>query len=94
MSTAENALREDLSVFETIEDTVDLVDAELSGDNEYVAMGAEPVDRVKALLGKLDAVRRSELGGYRVANAAKTTSYKFVGSVESIFGNLPKPVEW
>ena len=82
MSTAENALREDLSVFETIEDTVDLVDAELSGDNEYVAMGAEPVDRVKALLGKLDAVRRSDQRGSDISDHAIKLSRRFTGQLE------------
>ena len=51
---------EDLSVFETIETTVGLVDSHLRGDNEYDSLGADPVDRVKALLGKLDSVRRSK----------------------------------
>ena len=42
-------------------------------------MGKTSVDRVKALLGKLDSVRRSEQGGYKVSDAARATSHKFVG---------------
>ena len=94
LSAAENDLREDLSIFETIEKTVAIVDSQLRGDDEYDAMGATPVDRVKTLLAKLDAVRRSELGRHQVANPAKMTSHKFMGSVEKVFKNLPKPLEW
>ena len=71
LSATENRLREDLSIFETIEETVAIVDSQLSGDDEYDAMGPTPVDRVKTLLAKLDAVRRRKLGGYQVADAAK-----------------------
>ena len=71
-----------------------MVDAEPADDPEYVSMGPDSVDRAKALLGKLDAVRRSERGGYQVANAAKMTSRKFTGSVKTIFTNLPKSLEW
>ncbi len=57
-------------------------------------MGKNPTDRVKILLGKLDSVRRSKELGYEVATQARLTSHKFVGSVEKIFKNLPKPLEW
>jgi hypothetical protein len=49
---------------------------------------------VKTLLGKLDSVRRSKELGYEVATQARLTSHKFMGSVEKIFKNLPKPLEW
>ena len=39
LSTTENAQREDLTVFETIEATVAMGDGELYGDEEYVSMG-------------------------------------------------------
>ena len=55
--------------------------------------GKTPAERVKILLGKLDSVRSKELG-YEVATQARLTSHKFVGSVEKIFKNLPKPLEW
>ena len=63
-SAVENIQREDLTVFETIEAIVKLVDAELIGDKEYGSMGKNPVDRVKTLLDRLDSVRRSEQRGY------------------------------
>jgi len=62
--------------------------------NPKRAMGKSPSHRVKALLGKLDSVRRSEEGGYEVSTQAKLTSHKFMGSVEEIFKNLPNPMKW
>ncbi|MEE8399005.1 MAG: ParB/RepB/Spo0J family partition protein [Desulfobacterales bacterium] len=94
LSATENIQREDLTVFETIEATVRLVDAELIDVPEYVSMGPDPVDRVKTLLSRLDAVRRSEQRGNRVADTAKLTSHRFVGHVEKLFKNLPKSLEW
>ena len=94
ISAAENIQREDLTVFETIEAIVKLVDAELIGDKEYGSMGKNPVDRVKTLLDRLDSVRRSEQRGYEISDQAKMTSHKFVGRVQQIFKNLPKPLEW
>ena len=58
------------------------------------SMGKTPAGRVKTLLGKLDSVRRSKELGYEVATQARLTSHKFMGSVEKIFKNLPKPLEW
>jgi len=94
ISAAENLQREDLSSIETIEAIVEIVDAELIEDTQYASMGRKPADRVKTLLGKLDSVRRSEGLGYEVASEAKLTSNKFIGSVQEIFKNLPKPVKW
>ena len=73
---------------------MEIVDAELIEDTQYASMGKKPADRVKTLLGKLDSVRRSEELGYEVASEAKLTSNKFIGSVQEIFKNLPKPMEW
>ena len=94
ISAAENLQREDLSAIETIEGIVEIVDAELIQDKEYAAMGKSPADRVKTLLGKIDSVRRSRERGFNPAKEAKQTSHKFVGRVEKIFKNLPKPLEW
>ena len=58
---------------------VESIDAELIGNKGYGSMGKNPV---KALLDKLDSVRRSEKGGYKVSDAARETSHKFVGSVQ------------
>jgi len=94
ISAAENLQREDLSAIEAIEAIVEIVDAELMEDKEYASMGKNPADRVKTLLRKLDSVRRSKELGYEVGTQARLTSHKFVGSVEQIFKNLPKSLEW
>ena len=94
LSTTENLLREDLSVFETIEGIVNYVDAQLSDDGEYASMGADSVARVKTLLGKLDSVRSSRERGSNVVSLAKKLFHKFMEQVEEIFKNLPKPLEW
>ncbi len=94
ISAAENLQREDLSAIETIEAIVEIVDAELIEDIEYLSMGKTPADRVKTLLGKLDSVRRSKELGYEVGTQARLTSHKFVGSGEQIFKNVPKSLEW
>ena len=39
-------------------------------------------------------LRRSKELGYEAATQDRLTSHKFVGSVEKIFKNLPKPLEW
>jgi ParB/RepB/Spo0J family partition protein len=93
-SATENIQREDLTVFEAIEAIVKLVDAELIEHREYASMGKNPVDRVKTLLDRLDSVRRSEQRGYEISDQTKMTSHKFVGRVQQIFKNLPKPLEW
>ena len=94
MSAAENVQREDLSAIETIEGTVEILDAELSDDKEYASTGKNPADRVKTLLGKLDTVRRGKERGFNVTNEIRRTSGKFAGRVLKIFKNLPKPLEW
>ena len=73
---------------------VEIVDAELIKDQEYGSMGKNPVDRVKTLLGKLDSMRRNQERGYDVSEEIRHTSNKFVGRVEKIFKNMPKPMEW
>ncbi len=57
-------------------------------------MGKTPADRVKALLGQLDSVRRSQIRGSEVSGHTKALSRKFAGQVAKIFKNLPKPLEW
>jgi hypothetical protein len=94
ISAAENMQREDLSAIETIEAIVEIVDAELIQDEKYAGMGKTPADRVKALLGQLDSVRRSQIRGSEVCGHTKALSHKFVGQVEKIFKSLPKPLEW
>ncbi len=94
ISAAENLQREDLSAIETIEGTVEMVDAELIEDREYASMGKKPANRVKELLGKLDSMRRNKVRGYRANEEIRHTSHKFMGRVEKIFNNLPKSLEW
>ena len=93
MCAAENLQRENLSVIETIEVIVDLIDAEL-GDDEYKLMGDKSLDRVKKLLGKMDTLRRNEERNYTSGDITKHTSHKFMGRVENIFKNLPKSLKW
>ena len=81
-------------MIETIEAVVEIVDAELGEDIQYLSMGKNPAERVKTLLGKLDSVRRSKERGYNVSEKIRHTSNKFVGRVENIFANLPKALEW
>ncbi|MBW2544343.1 MAG: ParB/RepB/Spo0J family partition protein, partial [Deltaproteobacteria bacterium] len=94
LSAAENLQREDLTLFETIEAIVEIVDADLIDNREYVSMGKSSVDRVETLLSKLDGIRRSEQRGSEISDNAVNLSHKFAGQVEKIFKNLPKPLEW
>ena len=94
ISATENIQREDLSAIEMIEAVVGIVDDELSQDKEYASMGKKPADRVKALLGKLDSMRRGKVRGFNVTNDIRRTSRKFAGRVIKIFKNLPKSLEW
>ncbi len=74
---------------------VDLIEyAELIEDKEYGSMGKKPADRVKTLLGKLDTIRRSKGRGSTFTYETGRLSNKFIGQVEKIFNNLPKPLEW
>jgi len=57
-------------------------------------MGNKPAGRVKTLLGKLDSITCSKERRYNVSDEIRHTSNKFVGRVENIFANLPKPLEW
>ena len=94
MSAAENLQREDLSAIETIEAIVEIVDAELMQDKEYAAMGDNPADRVKKLLGKLHSIESSKYRGSQVSNKSKLLLNKFIQQVDQIFKNLPNPMEW
>ena len=94
ISAAENIQREDLSAIETIEGIVEIVDAELIQDKEYLSMGDKPADRVKTLLGKLHSIENSKSRGSEVSKKSKLLLNKFVQQVARIFKNLPKPLEW
>ena len=94
ISAEENLQREDLSAIETIEGIVEMVDAELIVDKEYASLGKKPAGRVKALLGQLDSIRRSQSRGSEISSSSKALSGKFAVQVEKIFKNLPKSLEW
>jgi len=81
-------------VIETIEAIVEIVDAELIEDQEYAAMGKNPADRVKALLGRLHSITISKKRGSKASKKADLLFNKFVKQVDKIFKNLPKPLEW
>jgi ParB family chromosome partitioning protein len=84
---AENFLRDDLSVLESIETNVVMVDMELIDDEEYAAMGEQPVERVRTLLGKLDTAKRNQERGFNVNPEIERTSHKFVRRIQKIFQN-------
>lgn len=94
ISAAENLQREDLSAIETIETIVEIVDAELIEDKEYASLGKNPANRLKTLLGKLDAVKTSKARNSEISREAKLLFYKFAEQVEKIFKNLPNPLKW
>ena len=94
LSATENRLREDLSIFEIIEETVTIVDTQLRGDDEYDAMGATPVDRVGTLLAKLRSVTNSTNRGSQVSQVRELLLHKFMQQVEEIFSRMPNPLKW
>jgi ParB family chromosome partitioning protein len=94
IGAAENLQRENLSVIETIETIVDLVDSELCGDDVYDNMGESALLRVKNLLAKLDSIRRSRIRESDISQESIDLSHKFMGQVENIFKNLPKSLKW
>ena len=77
----------------TIE-TIEIFDVEMGKEPEYLTVGKTPLERVHKLLSKLDSIRRSKERGSVVSELEKDLSNKYVGQVESIFKNLPKPLKW
>jgi len=59
-----------------------------------LTVGKTPLERVHKLLSKTDSIRRSKERGSVVLETEKDLSNKFIGQVESIFDNLPKPLKW
>ena len=94
ISAAENLLRQDLSAIEAIEATIEIIDVEMGKSPEYLTVGKTPLERVIKLLSKFDSIRRSKARGSVALEAEKVLSNKYVGQVESIFKNLPKPLKW
>ena len=94
ISASENLLRQDLTAIESIEATINIIDVEMGENPEYLTVGKTPLERVHKLLSKLDSIRRSKERGSVIIEADKDLSNKFIGQVESIFKNLPKPLKW
>jgi 16S rRNA G966 N2-methylase RsmD len=81
----ENVHRNDLAPLEFTRALMEWVDAYLLEVDGYAARGAEPLDRVRSLLGAMAGDRRHQTR--KVAN-------KFIGKVEEAFAALNRPVEW
>lgn len=94
MCAAENLQREDLSPVEQVEALVELIDAELIEDPEYAALGCAPEERVRELLGALQAVDTNGTAGRSVSRRASELTHKFMCNVEGIFAGLPRPMGW
>ncbi len=94
ISAAENLLREDLSAIESIEATIEIIDVEMGKEPEYLTVGKTPLERVHKLLSKLDSIRVSKDRGSMVSKEADALFHKFMEQVETIFKNLPKPLQW
>jgi len=77
-----------------IEATIKIIDVEMGKDPWYLTVGKTPLERVNKLLSKLDSIRRCKERGSLVLEGDKDLSHKYVGQVEFIFKNLPKPLKW
>ena len=93
ISAAENLLREDLSAIESIEATIEIIDAEMGKEPEYLTAGKTPLERVYQMLSKLHSIRVSKDRGSLASKDSGALFNKFVKQVESIFKNLPKPLK-
>ena len=56
--------------------------------------GKTPLERVHKILSKFDSIRRSRECGSVALENENDLFHKFMGQVESIFKNLPKPLKW
>ena len=77
-----------------IEATIKIIDVEMGKDPWYLTVGKTPLERVHKLLSKLCSIRRNRECGSVVLEAENDLSNKYVGQIESIFKNLPKPLKW
>jgi hypothetical protein len=89
MCATENMQRDDLSAVESIEAIIELVDAEFSDNAEYMALGNDPADRVRGLLGGMCAITYEN-----ASDSASEFFNKFIKKVDDVFSSLPRPVEW
>jgi hypothetical protein len=70
---------------------VEIVDAELADNIQYLSTGKTPADRVKTLLGKPDSVTRTQERGSEVTTQPKALFHKFVEQAEQIFKTSLSP---
>ena len=94
ISATEILLRQDLFAIESIEATIEIIDVEMNKDPWYLTVCKTPLERVNKLLSKIDSIRRSKERGSVVFMLERDLSNKFMGQVELILKNLPKPLEW
>jgi len=94
ISATEILLRQDLFAIESIEATIEIIDVEMNKDPWYLTVCKTPLERVNKLLSKIDSIRRSKERGSVVFMLERDLSHKFMGQVELILKNLPKPLEW
>ena len=94
ISDSENRLREDLSVIESIEATIEIIDVEMGKDSDYLTGGKTPLERVHKLLSKLHSIGVSKDRGALISNEAEALLNKFIQQVESVFKNIPKQLKW
>jgi len=94
ISAAENLLRQNLSAIESTQATSEIIDVEMNKLPGYLTAGKTPLERVHKLLSKLDSIRRNRERGSVVLEAENDLSNKYVGQIESISKNLPKPLKW
>jgi ParB-like chromosome segregation protein Spo0J len=94
ISAAENIQREDFSAIEHIEAIVEIIDAHLIENNEYIIMGSTPENRVNGLLSKLHSVCVSQNRKSIISENGLLLFNKFVKQVKNIFKKLPKRLEW
>lgn len=90
MCATENMQREDLSAVEVVEGIIDIIGAEFADDADFMALASTDKERVKVLLGRLHTVERHD----SPSKEAEIFANKFVGKVDDVFSNLPKPVDW
>ena len=72
---------------------MEIVDAELIEDNDYTPMGKKPMDRVKAMPGKIHSRRCIRRRGSKVSAEKELLYSKFTIQVEKFLKNLPKSLE-
>ena len=60
---------------------------------QYLTAGKTPLERVHKLLSKLDSIRVSKDRGSMVSKEADDLFHKFMEQVETIFKNIPNPLQ-